>query len=373
MTVPRFVSASGARGWGVVGLVLRAASAATPTPTPAPPPTSQVSAAAHVQPFWEQFITSAGFGGLMAVVGALVAARFAYVQFVHTKSQQKEDRWWDTLTWVYDRTVVADADREPLPQRVTFAMLTVLYDEAQGADAAEEKRDRLRGDTISALLAAFQPGGEPAEPTASVRLENTAEAATQPAAQQESDVQAAKQHDASRVAADAGAQAEGFEDAVAASLFNELREELRVRGFWDAPRTNLGAQWAAAVESELIALWPGQVSQPRGDAHPVDFVLEGDHGRVVVDLLYRTRPLGIDDALRWAERITRSPWFPAAAQGGAVLVTNMPIARSAHGAVRDKYERVQLAQWSPGSKPSSLAAPVLIAYGPDDRAGTNPV
>ncbi|AGZ43252.1 hypothetical protein [Actinoplanes friuliensis] len=103
------------------------------------------------EPFWQRFLTSAGFGGLMALTAALIAARIATQQLRHTKSQQANERWWTTLTWVYDRAVVEKDKRVALPHHVTFAMLTQLAERAQQPPA-----DRLQQSSIKSILAMFE-------------------------------------------------------------------------------------------------------------------------------------------------------------------------------------------------------------------------
>jgi hypothetical protein len=100
--------------------------------------------------FWQRFLTSAGFGGLMAVAAALIAARIAARQLRHTKAQQLQERWWDTLTWVYDRAVVEKDKRRALPHHVTFALLTQLAEHAQ-----TPPEDRLQQGAIKSVLSMF--------------------------------------------------------------------------------------------------------------------------------------------------------------------------------------------------------------------------
>lgn len=107
--------------------------------------------AADRDPFWQRFLTSAGFGGLMALAAALIAARFASAQLRHTKAQQQHERWWETLTWVYDRAVVEKDKRRALPHQVTFTMLTQLAERAQAPP-----EDKLQQHTIRSILSMFQ-------------------------------------------------------------------------------------------------------------------------------------------------------------------------------------------------------------------------
>lgn len=77
-------------------------------PSPAPSPAMPAHPELFGSEFWDRFFTSAGFGGAMAVVAAMIAAMIAVIQFRHAKSKDRDTRWWETLTWVYDRTVVED-------------------------------------------------------------------------------------------------------------------------------------------------------------------------------------------------------------------------------------------------------------------------
>ena len=106
-------------------------------------------------PFWQRFLTSAGFGGLMALTAALIAARIAAQQLRHTKSQQLHERWWTTLTWVYDRAVVEKEKRAALPHHVTFSMLSQLAERAQAPP-----EDRLQQSAIRSILSMFETTGE---------------------------------------------------------------------------------------------------------------------------------------------------------------------------------------------------------------------
>lgn len=108
--------------------------------------------------FWERFFTSAGFGGVMAVVAAIIAGSIAIIQIRHARRQHRDARWWDTLTWVYDRTVVEDGKKAALPHGVTIAMLAALSDKA-----TREGADRLQGEAVSSILTIFDAKPEGVE------------------------------------------------------------------------------------------------------------------------------------------------------------------------------------------------------------------
>jgi hypothetical protein len=110
--------------------------------------------APSADPFWQRFLTSAGFGGLMALAAALIAARIAAAQLRHAKVQQLNERWWSTLTWVYDRAIVEQDKRAALPHHVTFAMLSQLAERAQ-----LPPEDQLQRRAIQSILSMFEAAG----------------------------------------------------------------------------------------------------------------------------------------------------------------------------------------------------------------------
>jgi len=73
-----------------------------------------------------QFITSPGFGGATALAAAGIATWVALHRESHAKESAARKAWWDTLTWVYDRTVVDTASRQPLSLSVTVGVLQSL-------------------------------------------------------------------------------------------------------------------------------------------------------------------------------------------------------------------------------------------------------
>lgn len=107
------------------------------------------------EPFWQRFLTSAGFGGLMALTAAIFAARIAAAQLRHTKAQQLNERWWSTLTWVYDRAIVEQDKRAALPHHVTFAMLSQLAEHARTPPT-----DQLQQSAIRSILSMFEAAGK---------------------------------------------------------------------------------------------------------------------------------------------------------------------------------------------------------------------
>jgi hypothetical protein len=119
---------------------------------PAPSATTFAPTPSADSGFWDQFLTSAGFAGAMAVVAASIAAVVALRQFRGTQRQNEITRWWDTLTWVYDRSIVEKGTKAPLPQNVAVRMLRSLSD-----SLPKNSKDLLRGNTIFAILDMFDP------------------------------------------------------------------------------------------------------------------------------------------------------------------------------------------------------------------------
>lgn len=86
----------------------------------------------------------------MAVVAAVIAATVAWRQLAHAKKQQREDRWWETLTWVFDRSVESPSGPETLPGGVALTMLQALVD-----SAAEDGPTSLRKRAVGSILTMF--------------------------------------------------------------------------------------------------------------------------------------------------------------------------------------------------------------------------
>lgn len=101
-------------------------------------------------PFLQTFLTSSGFAGCMAVVAASIAAGMAWRQLSHARAQQEEDRWWETLTWVFDRSVSSSPGSEQLPVGVALPMLQALFDETANDDATG-----LRKRAVGSILTMF--------------------------------------------------------------------------------------------------------------------------------------------------------------------------------------------------------------------------
>ena len=102
--------------------------------------------------FWDQFFTSAGFAGAMAVVAASIASVVAWRQFRGTQRQNEIARWWDTLTWVYDRSIVEKGTKTPLPQTVAVRMLRALFDglSKEGQDPLQRQHHTVSSQYVRA-------------------------------------------------------------------------------------------------------------------------------------------------------------------------------------------------------------------------------
>jgi hypothetical protein len=107
-------------------------------------------------PLFERFLVSPGFGGLMAILAAIIATTAALIQHRHNKLQQSLERWWQRLNWIVDKAFVAD-DKERLPQSVAISVLWALND-------TSDKADYLQFLTIRGLQDLFRLPGE--RPTA---------------------------------------------------------------------------------------------------------------------------------------------------------------------------------------------------------------
>lgn len=292
----------------------------TPVPSESTP---GVIESEHFGPeFWERFFTSAGFGGVMAVVAALVAGGIALAQFRHAKRQQYDERWWGTLTWVYDRTVVEEGKKPALPQRVTLAMLSALSEKV-----GRGKADRLRGEAISSILTVFE-----AVPTIAhgVRVESETETGdgskTEPGAKTETQPEGGGDDRPSipeprgGEATDGNHGADGpvFEavmDAAAGSIkvtdrqtalmLENLRDDLSGKGF-SGQETAAAFAYEAGVGAALEIIAPELDSRVlRYDAdYGVDYlVVRGDGATIAVVVKYASSPFLGSGMVKWAEGI----------------------------------------------------------------------
>lgn len=274
---------------------------AVPTPSGAPVPTSSV------EPFWQRFLTSAGFGGVMALGAAAIAARIAAVQLRHTKSQQRHDRWWDTLTWVYDRAVVEKDKRTALPHHVTFAMLSQLAERAQ-----MPPEDVLQQGAIKSILSIF-------EVTDDVRQKPSPSAAGD-----RDDERPIPQRDGS-----SPPSVIQVSDPAAAGLLDELRnrlsseEELRDR--WGQLRYLNNVKMAVGREAAALGADVTIVSDPTRRAN-VAVAWEGRE--VLIWIRYAEGLIPSVAVLQAMERLHTEVAASYTAIGG-LIVFNVPLSRTA--------------------------------------------
>ncbi|MCG5441314.1 hypothetical protein NIE79_001436 [Micromonospora sp. NIE79] len=267
--------------------------------------------------FWERFLTSAGFGGLMAVVAALVAGSIALAQFRHAKRQQYDERWWGTLTWVYDRTVVEEGKKPALPQRVTLAMLSTLSERV-----GRGKADRLRGEAISSILTVFE-----AVPTVAHEVGVESGATTEPGTS--ADAQPEDRGDDDRpgipepregeptdsshgaggplfgAAREAAAGSIKVTDRQTALMLENLRDDLSDKGF-SGRETAAAFAYEAGVGAALTIIAPELDSRViRYDTdYGVDYlVVRTDGATIAVVVKYARSSISGSVMIKWAEKL----------------------------------------------------------------------
>ncbi len=262
-------------------------------------------------PFRERFLTSAGFGGLMAVVAATIAATIAYIQFRQSKRQAADDRWWETLTWVYDRSIVATDTVPPLPQTVTFSMLSALHEEA-----APRKQGRLRGETITAILNMFEGAATPMP-------EASGNSRQHPSAGTGNDVE----QDRALIPVAA---------PEAARLLEILRSDLADEGYGKpfallAAAHDYEAAARSSVERLVAQTADATVSTQAGTGDVgFDLLVRVKDAVILIDFKYARKTIIPSLAAEWAHRLRRTGPFPKGdARGGALIVANQPVTRNA--------------------------------------------
>ncbi|MGI8721540.1 MAG: hypothetical protein ACR2JG_04870 [Geodermatophilaceae bacterium] len=108
--------------------------------------------------FWGalgQFVLSPGFGGLAALAAAATALRAALKRLVADREVARQDRWWETLGWIYDRALHENTDQR-LPEGLALQLFQRL---------AREAKTPLEEETAEGLvLGLFSEGeGEPSD------------------------------------------------------------------------------------------------------------------------------------------------------------------------------------------------------------------
>jgi len=76
-----------------------------------------------------RFLISPGFGGLAALTAALLAFMVARRNAAQEREAARQERWWASLTWVYDRATT-EREEARLPGAVALTMMARLFDEA---------------------------------------------------------------------------------------------------------------------------------------------------------------------------------------------------------------------------------------------------
>lgn len=311
----------------------------------------------------ERFLTSAGFGGLMAFLAACIAASIAWRQYRLAAAQQalererqRADRWWETLTWVYDRTIVEEGKKAPLPDTVTLSLLSALNEESKAQPSGD---DRLQAETISAMLSMFPVASAGSTPGVDKEANQRDEAG-------------ARTDTPGGLVAEPESPTDGREE-----LLQELRADLESRGYVDqsvlrARALTYERQVASALER--ICTQRGWTLQQhrRLAGYEIDFVVEAENHRgwvsavIPIEARYASggsarlvAPLLRRSAQRLERLVAASP-----SASGAILVSNQepgkaPPAKVRHVVWRDAPDDsglesvlVDMLVVGPGSLPS---------------------
>lgn len=131
--------------------VLLDLASAVPTPSPRATATSS-SSPGFFDAGIGRFLVSPGLGGLAAFLGGLLAYAAASRKSKDDREKARQDRWWETVTWIYDRAR-ADGD-SAMPGDLALGLLEQLFDEAQ---------TDLEVATVAGLLAMFDPQAQISE------------------------------------------------------------------------------------------------------------------------------------------------------------------------------------------------------------------
>ena len=305
-------------GEGFCLAILSIFQSALPTPSPS---TGVVGDETFGPDFWERFLTSAGFGGVMAVVAAVIAGSIALAQFRHVKRQHQDDRWWETLTWVYDRTMVEEGKKPPLPQRVTLSMLTALADKV-----GENRVDRLRGEAISSILTIFDATPQSLDRESESRIAAGGRGWTE--GQEESEICVDGTGEPGRASDSSGSQtgsgsggiesekSEFIDEAVAGhvrvtdrravTMLQDLRDELDLKGFGpDASREARAyeSRVKAALTVAAAELNAFVIALPAVDAGGGLIITQGHVGVVIVIKFSNSSVISSALLSRWTEEV----------------------------------------------------------------------
>lgn len=124
---------------------------ASAVPTPSPSATASAVDASGQRGFFDagigRFLVSPGLGGLAAFLGGLLAYAAASRKSKDDREKARQDRWWETVTWVYDRALATEGGGA-MPGDLALGLLEQLFDEAQ---------TDLEVATVAGLLVIFDP------------------------------------------------------------------------------------------------------------------------------------------------------------------------------------------------------------------------
>lgn len=76
-----------------------------------------------------RFLVSPGFGGASALLGGVLAYLAAARKTGADRENERQKRWWDALTWVYDRATAERVEARLSPE-LALDLLERLLDEA---------------------------------------------------------------------------------------------------------------------------------------------------------------------------------------------------------------------------------------------------
>lgn len=237
---------------------------------------------------WD-FITSPGFGGAAALIAAGVAALVGYSQHRANRDRTDHERWWSTLTWVYDRTVVDNKGRAPLAQSVTVGVLKQLNDQVKRHERGRRGRSwTTEAEAVASLADMF---GDDSAVTAG---------AVQPAS----------------------------------GVLGSLQADLEERGY--GHRARAGAYRASALEAVTRVLPDAEIDSPADIGINIDEVMVRQGEKVAtVRFAYHETPtrdegtLYAEDTRLLQERITEKYGHPV------IVVSNQPLPEEAQIALAD--------------------------------------
>jgi hypothetical protein len=141
------------------------------------------AAAAEVSVSWAQWVMSPGFGGLAAVVAAVVA----FIGVSRTVKAQREanrkQQWWERARWALDLTLEDDSTT----RAIGFEVLDAL---ARSEYASEHEAEVIDAAVAPALEAYVNQGEDEPARGAAAGATDPAEADSSPEAEQEGDADA---------------------------------------------------------------------------------------------------------------------------------------------------------------------------------------